>query len=536
MILTRKIEIKKKGCSNLKKYKDLGYNITEDIFEINTEHLSCGSRKIVILECDICKCLKNIIFKDYIRFNIFPFFECSNCKRKKTNLEKYGVEYTSKLEEVKNKKEKTNLEKYGSISATQNKDVISKIKKTNLDRYGVENVFQSNEIKEKCRKTNLEKYGNIIYSKTDEYIDKIKKTNNLLYGADYYTQTDTYRSRFKKTNLEKYGVEHHMHSIVVKNKIKKTNLKKYGVNHFYQFEDFRKKFKIVNDPNYIKYLNNSISVFQCDLGNGHTFEISYDNYSKRIDKDIPLCTICNNIKKSSSIIETELYEFIKSVYKGNIINSYRDKQEIDIYLPELNLGFEFNGLYWHSDLFKEKRYHLNKTNYFKTKNIDIIHIWEDDWMNHKEIVKSSIKRKLNLLRIIDSNDCIINEINKRDSKFFLIENNLEKVNRSTIYIGLFYNNELVYINSFIRVNKKWILNLFCEKKDIKVSYGLEKSIEYFIKNYLPQNLSININNDWHNEKILENLTINLDRISITQKLYDNFKVYNSGSSIYKINI
>jgi hypothetical protein len=41
--------------------------------------------------------------------------------------------------------------------------------------------------------------------------------------------------------------------------------------------------------------------------------------------------------------------------------------EIDIYLPELKLGFEFNGLYWHSNKFKEKNYHLNKTDWFKEK-------------------------------------------------------------------------------------------------------------------------------------------------------------------------
>jgi hypothetical protein len=38
--------------------------------------------------------------------------------------------------------------------------------------------------------------------------------------------------------------------------------------------------------------------------------------------------------------------------------------EIDIYLW-VEIGFEFNGLYWHSNKFKEKNYHLNKTDWFK---------------------------------------------------------------------------------------------------------------------------------------------------------------------------
>jgi hypothetical protein len=45
----------------------------------------------------------------------------------------------------------------------------------------------------------------------------------------------------------------------------------------------------------------------------------------------------------------------------------------------LKLGFEFNGLYWHSNKFKEKNYHLNKTDWFKEKGI-YAYIWEDDWI------------------------------------------------------------------------------------------------------------------------------------------------------------
>jgi hypothetical protein len=33
----------------------------------------------------------------------------------------------------------------------------------------------------------------------------------------------------------------------------------------------------------------------------------------------------------------------------------------------LKIGFELNGLYWHSDLYKEKNYHIDKLNHFKKK-------------------------------------------------------------------------------------------------------------------------------------------------------------------------
>ncbi len=59
---------------------------------------------------------------------------------------------------------------------------------------------------------------------------------------------------------------------------------------------------------------------------------------------------------------------ISDFYKGEIIQNYKiDRQEIDIYLPDLKIGFEFNGLYWHSSKYKDKYFHIDKTNFFNNK-------------------------------------------------------------------------------------------------------------------------------------------------------------------------
>ena len=92
-----------------------------------------------------------------------------------------------------------------------------------------------------------------------------------------------------------------------------------------------------------------MNTFKCI--HGHNFEISTDNYYGRLNNNITLCTVCNPIGDTRSIKENELFEFIKSNYDGVIIQSYRDIYEIDIYLPNLKLGFEFNGLYYHSNKF-----------------------------------------------------------------------------------------------------------------------------------------------------------------------------------------
>ena len=232
--------------------------------------------------------------------------------------------------------------------ALQSKEIQEKFKQTNLEKYGVKFASQANIIKEKSKKNNLEKYGVDNYAKTQECLIKTKNSN-----------------------LEKYGVEFTFQNNQIKEKIKQTNLEKYGVDNFSKSEESRENFIISNHPNYIKYINDRISLFNCDLNKNHEFQIHGDNFYSRINSNLPICTICYPIGDNKSIKEKILLEYIQSIYSGEVISGYRDGIEIDIFLPELKLGIEFNGLYWHSNKFRESNYHVDKLNWFKSKNIDI---------------------------------------------------------------------------------------------------------------------------------------------------------------------
>lgn len=105
------------------------------------------------------------------------------------------------------------------------------------------------------------------------------------------------------------------------------------------------------------------------------------------------CPQCAN-KLSNG--EDELFEFIKSLCTNvtqrerSIISPY----ELDIFLPSKQIAIEYNGLAWHSEKFKgneAKTYHLMKTSLCADKGIRLIHIFEDEWLNKKEIVKSMLR-------------------------------------------------------------------------------------------------------------------------------------------------
>ncbi len=479
MIVTKSVAIKVIS-NHIEKYRELGYTCSiGDIINIKIEDLGKGSHSIITTKCDYCGNIKDVIYKEYNRniLNGGKFScsrKCSSAKSTISNLLKYGVEHTSKLKSVKEKQEKSNIEKYGCKSPTLNSDIIEKQKRTNLERYGVDNYSKTDEYKEKCKKTNLERYGVDNYSKTDICKEKVREACLEKYGTEYYTQTDEYKERYKKTCLEKYGVYH----ISQINSI------------------------IGNDINYLKYVNETLHLFRCDKG--HTFEINNDNYYNRNRINISLCTICNPIGYQSSFKEKDLYEYIKSIYNREIITSYRDGLEIDIFLPELNLGFEFNGLYWHSNKFKEKNYHSNKTNYFKDNGIRIIHIWEDDWTFKTDIVKSQISNLLkNNTKKIFARKCIIKEVDTKIARQFLDDHHIQSKVNSTIKLGLYFEDELVSIMTFdtFEGRKKmeeggYNLSRFCNKINTNVVGGASKLLKNFLNTYNPTRIVSYADKDW----------------------------------------
>ena len=96
--------------------------------------------------------------------------------------------------------------------------------------------------------------------------------------------------------------------------------------------------------------------------------------------------------RNNHLKEKELVEYISSLgVKVETSNrTLIHPMEVDIILPELNIAFEFNGIYYHSDAFKHTNYHADKTNKMKAVGYRLIHIFEDDWNEHKDKIKAFI--------------------------------------------------------------------------------------------------------------------------------------------------
>jgi len=245
---------------------------------------------------------------------------------------------------------------------------------------------------------------------------------------------------------------------------------------------------------------------------------------------------CNKCNAVISKQELELREFIKSLNIKFETNNRKilNGKEIDIFLPEYNIAIEYNGLYWHSEKFISKDYHLNKTNDCEAKNIELIHIFEDEWINKNNIVKSRILNKLKLTnKKYYARKCIIKEIDFITKKKFINENHIQGDCPSKINLGLYYNDELVSIMTFGRRpsfnSSQYELIRFCNKLNTNVIGGASKLLKHFTRNYEPKEIVSYADRRWSAGKLYDVLGFEL-----IQNTKPNWFIINNGTREHRL--
>ena len=157
----------------------------------------------------------------------------------------------------------------------------------------------------------------------------------------------------------------------------------------------------------------------------------------------------------SSKAEQELSQWVESLGLSIIRNdrtAITAGLEMDIYIPTLKTGIEYNGCYWHSDkVEKNKRKHEFKHQCAKTDGIRLITVWDYDWQHHKNIVQQHLRHALSLNPDppINARSCTVALISSADANRLYAGHHLQGPCRGgVIHIGLHHNNRLVAAMSF----------------------------------------------------------------------------------------
>ena len=448
--------------------------------------------------CPICK-------KYHHKSKLTCSFECAQKLRKQIYLEKYGVDNPFKSEQIKDKIRHVLNDKYGVDHPSKSKVFQENKVKTSLQKYGTKHPNQSDRVKHKIEQTNLNKYGVKHFLSAHIAREKIQSTFNERYGVSSFTETNVFKQKRKKTMIERYGTEHALCS--------KQCLKKLLVTYQEKLiEDLStKNVQNIRDLNkiflnkFVIYINN-IKYFNLEKCKNH-FNISYPDViriKKCFNIKIPNYSEITSFSRSDA--ETELFNWIPCDNKISNDRTIISPYELDMVLPDYKLAIEYDGVYWHSDEYKDKNYHLNKTIACNNKGIQLFHIFDTDDI---DIWKSMINNKLKLNTKVYARKCLVKEISYNDAKSFCVQNHLQGSCPSKINLGLFYNEELLEVMTFgkPRYNKHYEYELLrlCTKKYYSVIGGASKLWKYFLTKYSPKSVLSYANRRFSNGSIYETL-------------------------------
>lgn len=105
------------------------------------------------------------------------------------------------------------------------------------------------------------------------------------------------------------------------------------------------------------------------------------------------CPTCSGRVSKS---EQNFAEYIEKTLPEGIVLLRNERSlihpyELDVYIPDLSLAFEFNGDYWHSDEVIRERsgmsadeYHDRKVKLCADKGVVLTYVWESEWLDHRE--------------------------------------------------------------------------------------------------------------------------------------------------------
>lgn len=231
-----------------------------------------------------------------------------------------------------------------------------------------------------------------------------------------------------------------------------------------------------------------------------------------------MCPTCFPRNYTQSQEEKDLFDFVKNLCPDAISNyrqHYHDK-ELDIYIPSKKIGIEYNGLYWHSEnvlLYNNKsaKSDYEKYQYFKKQNIQVIGIFSDEWNTQQEIVKSRLKNILgHTAGKIFARCCEIKNVSTKDASAFCQQNHIMGRGRSNVRLGLYYNDTLVSIMTFVNNNLSrksniWEINRFASVKDTIIVGGASKLFKKFLEIINPSSVLSYADNRWSNGNLYKSL-------------------------------
>ena len=377
---------------------------------------------------------------------------------------------------------------------------ITKQKATLLEKYGVDNIRNIPGSEKKRKESMLAKYSALVspatVEKTKDRANELQTKGRLTLKEKYNVtnpgQLSGHRAKSIETLQKNFGVDHYSKSAEFKllaserSKIKWDTFVPATISISSIDTDCFKE-TIFTDPN-------KVITFSCSEC-GTTDYAPTETVKWRIVKTGTCCKKCAALTSGSSA-ENEIRKFINDLGYSTLNNKkLLGLKEIDICIPDLNIGVEYHGLFWHNDQRIGSSYHHDKLTVAQAKGITLIQIFEDEWVHTPDIVKSRLTHLLGKeTTSVAARKCSVQAVTTVEEKRFLTENHIQGYSASSVKLGLYFNNELISLMTFSKLSRAkghsavdghFELLRFCNKLNLRVVGGASKLFAHFVKHYAP---------------------------------------------------
>lgn len=384
---------------------------------------------------------------------------------------KYDGKFYVETDEFKDKSRVTQVDEYGTwYSASE--EGRRRYHEIMLRRHGVPEYFQSDEFRNKSKTTCMEKYNTGNISQTPEWKSKVIATNMERYGAEHIMKTLDGKARVAATNMERYGVTNYSNSMDFVERI----MRKY----IERMDDFECTPIYVDARRVVK--------FRCNKCGSECIE-QPQFIKRRTDAGLTPCSVCHPKNFPVSVEENDLRIYLESLgyqvahYDRDFLGSYG----ADMVIEERKIIVEYDGIYWHSELYKDSRYHLEKKIMAEDRGYRLVHVFSDEWKYRTDIVKSRLAHILgvNKCRKVYARDCTVGEVDAAVATKFLDDNHIQGAVNSKWRYGLYENGTLVSLMTFgpSRFDSSTEMLRFCSDKALHVIGAAGKLFTHFINEY-----------------------------------------------------
>lgn len=201
---------------------------------------------------------------------------------------------------------------------------------------------------------------------------------------------------------------------------------------------------------------------------GDRYEYKEDSYTAMSESTTVICKVHGEFNqlasdhvsseagcpKCAGIVskgETELKEFLLS--SGLDVEhqfKYSGRREFDIYADSHKIAVEYDGVLWHSTKYRDRETQLLKARHAKELGVSLIRIFEDEWLNRKEQVKSLLLARFGIHNgdRVFARKCQVREISNYAAKSFLDAYHVQGWCHSGISLGLFSGDSCVAVMVF----------------------------------------------------------------------------------------